>query len=166
MIRAVVGSVGLLVAIVGVVIAIGYALPRDHTASRHATFPAPADRVFAVLQDVDRYPEWRSDIAAVEVLSRTPAITWRERGSNGTITFEMREQLAPSRIVTRIADASLAFGGSWTYVLTPTKTGTSLTITENGEVYNPIFRFMARFVFGHTATLDRFLSDLTRRLGA
>ncbi len=44
-------------------------------------------------------------------------------------------------------------------------TGTRLTITENGEVYNPIFRFMSRFVFGHTATMDQFLSDLKKRVG-
>ena len=33
-------------------------------------------------------------------------------------------------------------------------------ITENGEVYNPLFRFMSRFVFGHTATIDKYLEDL------
>ena len=37
------------------------------------------------------------------------------------------------------------------------------TITEDGEVYNLIFRFMSRFVFGHTATMDAFLKNLERR---
>ena len=35
-----------------------------------------------------------------------------------------------------------------------------LTITEDGEVYNPFFRFMSRFVFGQTATLDEFVRNL------
>ena len=30
---------------------------------------------------------------------------------------------------------------------------------------NPVFRFVSRFVIGHTATIDRFLRDLGKRLG-
>jgi len=157
----VLGALGVLVL---AIVAVGYALPVVHVASREATLPAPPERVFAVLQDVERYPSWRSDVEGVEVLSRTPVTRWRETGSNGAITFEMQERQPPARIVSRIADTSLAFGGTWTYVLTPQAGGTRLSITENGEVYNPLFRFMSRFVFGHTATMDAFLKDLQQHL--
>jgi hypothetical protein len=60
----------------------------------------------------------------------------------------------------RIADPDLPFGGTWTYRLTPKGSGTRLAITEHGEVYNPLFRFVSRFVFGHTATVDRFIAAL------
>jgi hypothetical protein len=156
---------GILAAIALIVTAVGFALPREHTATRDATFAAPPDRVFAILMDVEKYPTWRSDVTSVDVLTRTPAPRWREHGSNGTITFEIQEARSPSRMITRIADTTLPFGGSWTYALSPDATGMKLTITENGEVYNPVFRFMSRFVFGHTATLDRFLSDLRVRIG-
>jgi hypothetical protein len=33
-------------------------------------------------------------------------------------------------------------------------------ITGHGEVYNPIFRLMARFVFSPTATIRRYLAGL------
>lgn len=56
-----------------------------------------------------------------------------------------------------------SFGGSWTYELTPVADGTRLRITENGEVYNPLFRFLSRFVFGHYASIDKFMADLERR---
>jgi uncharacterized protein YndB with AHSA1/START domain len=164
MLKATLITVGVLFAIVAIVTAIGFALPQGHTATRDATFAQPPDRVFAVLQDIERYPAWRSDLEAVEMLTRGPAPRWRERGRNGTITFEMQEAQAPSRMVTRIADTSLEFGGSWTYALSADGAGTRLTLTENGEVYNPIFRFMSRFVFGHTATMDAVLSDLGRHL--
>jgi len=68
--------------------------------------------------------------------------------------------------VTRIADDSLPFGGSWTYELFPSGEGTEVRITERGEVRNPIFRALSTFVFGHTVTLDRYLADLQRRAGA
>jgi hypothetical protein len=34
-----------------------------------------------------------------------------------------------------------------------------------GEVSNALFRFMSRYIFGHTATLDAYLSSLARRFG-
>jgi uncharacterized protein YndB with AHSA1/START domain len=156
----VVGAV-ILVLVVAIV-AVGALLPRAHVATREAQFTQPSSNVFAILQDVERYSTWRSDLRAVDVLSRAPVMRWREQGRDGAITFELQEAVAPRRLVTRIADPSLPFGGTWTFVLTSNDRGTRLTITEHGEVYNPLFRFMARFVFGHTATLERFLGDLGR----
>ena len=155
---------GVVVAIVLAVVLVGYALPQSHVASSGAVFSAPPATIFSTLQDVDRYPSWRSDVQTIDVIARSPHLRWREQGSNGTITFEMQEVRSPSRLMTRITDRSLPFGGTWTYEVSPHEAGARLTITENGEVYNPVFRFMSRFVFGHTATMDTFLADLRAHL--
>jgi hypothetical protein len=155
--------VGVIVALILLLIAIGYALPISHVATRETRLAAPPERVFNVLRDVEKFPTWRSDVKSVEVLATTPALRWRERGDND-IAFEMETVEAPGKIVTRIVDKTLPFGGSWTYQLSPDSGGTRLVITENGEVYNPLFRFMSRFVFGHTATIDRFIEDLGKHL--
>jgi len=42
--------------------------------------------------------------------------------------------------------------------------GTVLGITEHGEIYNPLFRFMARYVFGHEATLTAYLDGIQRKV--
>jgi uncharacterized protein YndB with AHSA1/START domain len=146
------------------VIAFGYALPVAHVATREASLPAAPERVFAVLTDVEGFPKWRSTLEGVEVAARTPHLQWRERGSDGIIAFEMQESEPPRRLVTRITDKTLPFGGTWTFTLQPEAGGTKLTITENGEVYNPLFRVMSRFVFGHTATIERYLEDLRKHL--
>lgn len=150
----------MLVALVALVVAIGYSLPVSHVATRSRDVPTSPAHTLARLTDLDAFPRWRSDVKSVEIVSRTP-LRWREHGSNGDILFE-RTDTTPDRIVTRIADPSLPFGGTWTYALSPSPRGTLVTITERGEVYNPIFRFASRFVFGHTATIDRFLEDLAR----
>jgi uncharacterized protein YndB with AHSA1/START domain len=155
--------VGGLVALVLLMVAVGYALPIGHVATREARLAVPPDRVFNALREVEKFPTWRSGVKTVEVLATTPALRWRE-GGDDDITFEMESAAPPRRMVTRIADRSLPFGGSWTYELTGENGGTRLVITENGEVYNPLFRLMSRFVFGHTATLDRYLADLQRYL--
>ena len=165
MLKAIFIVLGILCVIVLVVVAVGYALPVGHVASREATFAQPPERVFEALTDVESYPTWRSDVKTVEVLAAGPPKRWRERGSNGDITFELVEARPPVRLVSRIADADLPFGGTWTYELTSDGSGTRLTITEHGEVYNPLFRFMSRFVFGHTTTIDQFLADLNKRFG-
>ena len=38
-------------------------------------------------------------------------------------------------------------------------------ITENGTVTNLFFRFMSRFVFGYTATIETYLVDLGTKFG-
>ena len=163
MLRALILVLGVLVALILLLIAIGYALPISHVATRETRLAAPPERVFSVLRDVEKFPTWRSDVKSVEVVATTPALRWRERGDNDII-FEMETVEPPGRIVTRIVDKTLPFGGSWTYELSPQDGGTRLVITENGEVYNPLFRFMSRFVFGHTATIQKYLDDLGRYL--
>jgi hypothetical protein len=155
---------GAIVVFLLAVIAAGYALPIAHVASRDAQLAVPPDRVFETLSRVEDFPKWRSDVKSVDVLARTPRLQWREHGDNGPMTFEMQRSDPPRQLVTRITDTGLPFGGSWTFLLQPSGGGTKVTLTENGEVYNPLFRFMSRFVFGHTATIDRYLADLQRHL--
>ena len=149
--------------IVALVIA-GYLLPVAHVASVEARFARPPADVFAAIEDVRRYPEWRPDVSRVDVLSESPRVRWKESGSNGDITFELEDRVVPTRLQSRIADPSLPFGGSWTYEVTPSGSGTRVRITERGEVYNPIFRVLSRFVFGHTATMEQFLQNLAGKL--
>ena len=78
--------------------------------------------------------------------------------------FERMER--PSLLVGRIDGAGLAFGGTWTYRIVPAAGGSDLTITEDGEVYNVFFRFMARFVFGYHATMDAFIKNLESKAAA
>lgn len=155
-----------LLLIVLVVVAIGYTLPQDHIASRERTFRASADRLFAEITNPAAYPEWRTGVTRVEMLPPDHGrVSFREWGPDGDLAF-LFETIEPSRrIVTRILDIG-PFGGSWTYELTHAADGTLLRITENGEIYNPFFRFMSRFVFGQHASIDRFLDDLARRVPA
>lgn len=123
---------GSLVALVVLIVVIGALLPKAHTASRSA------------------------------LVAKSPAAVYAfaHQRAAGDKTYEIVEDQPPRRLVTRIADKTLPYGGSWTIDLSPEGSGTRITITENGEVYNPLFRFVSRFVIGHTATIDKYLADL------
>ena len=156
-----------LVGIVVLVAAIGWMLPVKHVATRQATYRATPETVFATISNVERLPTWRASVKSVEMDVSQPGRTrFRETGSDGTIAYVVEESVSPRRRVTRIDDASLPFGGTWTYELTPAGDGTTLRITEHGEVYNPIFRVMSRFVFSHHRTMETYLTELGTKLGS
>ncbi len=155
---------GLVILVVAVVIAIGAMLPKQHSASRTARLKAPPEEVWRVITDVNSFPSWR-DVKRVEILPpRNGHRVWREIDRhNQTITLEAEEEIPPRRLVTRIADRNLPFGGTWTWDVASVGEGSDLTITENGEIYNPIFRFVARYILGYHATIDATLKALASR---
>ena len=157
--KVVLYAIAVLVLIVVLVTAIGYLLPQGHLASVDALLSAPPAQVFVRINDPVHYPSWRRDLTRVEMLSAEP-LKWREHGDDDPITYEIVESRPPERLLVRIADPELPFGGTWTYELKPEGAGTRLVITERGEVYNPIFRFMSRFVFSRTATMEKMVADL------
>ena len=157
----IVGSVVLL----GVVVtAIGYMLPKAHRVSRTVRLPMTPDALYTLLSEVDKYPSWRPGVTSV---TRQPdhdgKPAWTEKVGGDSIPLRFERMERPSTLVARIADPSLPFGGTWTYRIVPEGSSSTVTITEDGEVYNPIFRFMSRFVLGHAATLDEFVRNLEAR---
>jgi uncharacterized protein YndB with AHSA1/START domain len=150
-----------------VVLVIGWALPVKHSATSEATISTSPAALYKLITDVERYPEWRSSVKRIELLPDSAGkARFRETGGDGTILYEVESAEPNQRIVTRIADRSLPFGGSWTYELIPRGDSTTLRITENGEVYNPVFRFVSRFVMGHTRTIETYLKDVSRHFGS
>lgn len=158
----------ILVVAVGLVITgLGWLLPANHQATVSAQLPAPPAAVFRYIEEVERYPVWRPDVERVEILEPTEGRTrFREHGAFGPIVFRIERVDAPTFLQVKIDDPDQPFGGTWTYVLVPDGEGTRLTITEDGEVYNPLFRFLSRFVFSQTATMTTYVEHLRQALTA
>ena len=154
--------IGGLVGLVAVMALIGLALPKGHVAARRVTLAKPPADVWRALTDLDAQTAWRRGLRRIEQLGDG---RFREHSSQGAILFEVVEERAPERRVTRIADDKLPFGGRWIYELAPAGDGTRLTITEDGFVTNPVFRFLSKTVFSTTSTIERFLHDLGTHLG-
>jgi len=124
-------------ALIAVLAAIGSMLPRNHKASRTLRVRRPP-------QDV-----WNAVTAAAGASS---------------VPVDVIESQPPYRQVTRVKDTEKMFGGTWTIAIASDPGGSSLTITEDGWVANPIFRFMAKYVFGHHATMDGILKQVAKAL--
>ncbi|HYL99792.1 MAG TPA: SRPBCC family protein [Blastocatellia bacterium] len=152
------------VALIAVVVIIGALLPKRHVVSRKALVHQSPETIWALITETSA---WRPSIKSVEVLpDREEHRVWVEEDSHGQkITYERIESVAPRLMVTQIADKSLPFGGTWRYEIEDAGGATRVTITEDGEVYNPVFRFVSRFIMGHSATIETYLKDLGNKFG-
>ncbi|MGA7237282.1 MAG: hypothetical protein WBY44_16470 [Bryobacteraceae bacterium] len=154
-----------LVALAAVIIsAVGAALPVKHRASRKARFHQPPQAIYAV---VSGPPDWRPDVKASGPLpDANGRKRWWERDAHGEkIGYELIED-SPSRLVTRIAGDRLPFGGTWTIEIAPASpTESEVRVTEDGEIYNVIFRFLSRFVFGYAGSIEAYLRNLGAKFG-
>ena len=132
-----------LVAIAGAIALVGYFLPVAHEASKSAEFNKPPAEVFALIADPNGYRGW-----------------W----DGADVKTEVVERVPPSKLVTKIVGET-QFGGTWTFDIVPTPTGSRVTITERGEIYNVIFRALSKLVFGYTGTMESCLAAAQKKLG-
>jgi len=161
-----VSLVALIIAVVAIIALIGASLPKEHVASRSILLHKNPAEVYGVVHDFTSAPRWRTDLKQVDVkIQPDGRVHFREDGKQGAVNFEVVEDVPAQRMVTRILDTDLGYSGSWTYVFAPEGAGTRLTVTENGVVSNVIFRFLSKYAFGHTATIDTYLTSLSKHFG-
>ena len=158
----VVGIVGGVLLLAGVMALIGSMLPKAHVASRSILLHRSPQDVYGVVRDFGSAPKWRADVKRIEVES---PVYFREEGKHGTVNYELVEDVPGQKMVTRIRDTDLGYAGQWTYSFTPESSGTRVTIREDGEISNVLFRFMSRYVFGQTSTIDSYLTSLAKHFG-
>ena len=119
----------------------GTTLPVAHVASRSKRIPGRPVVVWGLIND--------------------PIAT---KGWAGSAKTEVVEQDEPRLLVTKIVGES-AYGGTWTFEIAPDgHDASTVTITERGEVYNPAFRVLSRYVFGQTRSLETYLAKLEAAL--
>ncbi|MBL8523021.1 MAG: SRPBCC family protein [Betaproteobacteria bacterium] len=146
------------------VVGIGMLLPQSHVVARSMVLKQKREDIYALISEMKNAPAWRKDIEAVEeVKGEFGETLYREKSNHGLLTYRVVKREAPQKFVTTIADKDAPFGGSWIFYLVEEGGGTRLTINERGEVYNPVFRFMAKFVFGHHRTMETYLADVAKR---
>jgi uncharacterized protein YndB with AHSA1/START domain len=155
------------VALAGILILatlIGWLLPKEHSVTREARFHQPPEVVWKTITDIDAMPSWRQGLKSVKRLPDGKGFpAWVETLDTGAVPLETVFAQPPTKLVVRIADPKLPFGGTWTYEIAPLPEGSSLRIREDGEIYNPVFRFLARFVFGYSGTIETYLKSMAKK---
>lgn len=159
-------ALAVVVGVVVLAVLIGLVLPKGHVASRTVRLKAGPEAVWALMIDFAGTPRWNRAVTKVErVGDRNGHEVWNETRRDGWgMPLETVEAVAHEKLVRRIADPKLPFGGTWMYEIRPADGGSAVTITERGEVKNPIFRLMSRMM-DRRATMDAYLRALAKELG-
>jgi hypothetical protein len=160
-----------IIAILGIIVyADGVSLPLNHTTTVTGTIPASPDAVFTRIADVANGSTWRPGVKSVTMLPPKPLPDgtqqqqWTEHlAHNQTMTFLATHTEAPHRRDVLLDVPGAAYGGTWTYELSPGQTPntTTLKITEAGFITPPIYRFVMHHVLGMSYNLDTYLKDIT-----
>lgn len=117
---------------------------------------APADRVWALLTDIERIPSWTPTILAISGTMAPGGALALVSSLDPTRTFTLRVKAfqPPSH---------LAWGdamGTRTFDITPRAGGVTFRMAE--KIGGPLFPLFARMIPPFDAAFDQFAADLTR----
>lgn len=150
----------------------GRSLPREHTIKSSITITAPVDTVFKVVRSIGNQPTWWSDVKSVRPLPGRRRESWEQNmgGGAGLIALEVTSVNPGVGMVTTIIttaeeeDATQEWGGTWTYRVFQSASGTQIQITEEGWVDPPFFRIVMK-LRGKYRTVDSYLTSLAAHFG-
>lgn len=168
MMRWVIMIVVALITFVIAIFAAGAVLPRRHVASRSIRVNQTPQVVWLTIHNHADDATWRPELKTIKQLpERNGHPVWLETYKDGS-KLEIEDTVVdgPKRLVRQVRDTGNMFSGRWEIDITPLgETASTVRITEYGEVPNPFFRFMSQFVFGHTKTMEQYLTALASKFG-
>lgn len=159
--------IGLLMLAIGITGILGSRLPETHTASMSIEVGTPIDKVWAVIDDVQAFPTWLTDINKIEMLSdREGRRAFRQTQGRNSFVLEETVKQPPTLVTRTITDDSNMFTGSWEHRFEDLGNGrTRITITENGKVSSVIPRAIMHYTFGEDYYLKKFGDALKAKFG-
>lgn len=142
----------------------GSHISASHTVSVTGVVNAPPEKVWSLITNVEKVPDWRRSVKAVTMLQQDSGRDhWVEHLAHGRfMTFLAVRSEPPVRRDVQSDDPKAPYGGVWTYELSPgsSPSTTNLRITETGYINPPIYRFFMARVVGLTRNLNLYLKDI------
>ena len=156
-------GIGIAIGIVAVLAGIGFSMPNAHVAQAEADFRADPDSVYAILSNIEGWPEWHPSVGSLTPLEdSSEERSWRIKGPDGSMTVTLVGEEPPTRFIV-LADGGM-FLGRWTHHVAERPGGTRVTITEEARIDNLVIRGLTVFR-NQTSTLVRVLQALGDQLG-
>ena len=169
--RKLIRIIGLVVAVIVLLLLVvlvgGLLLPEEHHASRTLTTKQTPQAIWDAINDHANEPKWRSEVESVTSLGeRDGKPVWQENYKDGNkVALMTTEFNPPVRMVRELTDLEGPFSGRWEIDIAPTSAGSTIKVTEIGKVSNPFFRFVSKYIIGHTTFMERYLKGLAGKFG-
>jgi hypothetical protein len=146
----------------------GMSVPEHYAATVVAQVPGDPVTVFAALSDPERRPQWAPGVARIgqvsdDLLGRP---VWRELDpTNDRFEFSVVSAEFPVWCTTTTKPEEIGVAATWTWTVAPAGTGTAVTLSEEGEISNPLFRGIWALRYGAYQQVEQDLAALSRHLG-
>jgi uncharacterized protein YndB with AHSA1/START domain len=159
--------IALIVAFAMLLLVVGLLTPKGHVVTKTIKLKQKPETVWQAISDFQNQPSWRNDLQKVERMpDRNGREIWKETFKNGEVMpLETTESIAPNRLVKTMADPEMPFSGVWEMNIKPEADGSSLTITERGEIPNPLFRGVFRVFFSYEDSIVHYQKDIAKKFG-
>jgi len=155
-----------LLVIVGLFV-LGLLQPVKHSVTRSIRLNEKPEIVFAAVDNFDDLPNWSTSVLKVE---RLPARDGKSaarvtmKWGNMQMVMTQLERTPPTRLVVSAAKEGGEPLGTWTYELAGENGGCRVSLTEDGELKNPLYRAIGR-MRGLDANITQTLRDLAKKFG-
>ena len=153
----VIAAVGILVVAVAVIV-LGFFVPAERSFVNEIDIDAPADHVWQVLTDKQRYPEWQDQLDRVENISDQEWIEY-PKNSPEPLRFRLMNDGRPSRMEVSYTMGD-AMHGHWSGETTPTAKGVRLRTIDSYKTGGWFMKIMIAAFFD----LDEFAKDWNGKL--
>jgi uncharacterized protein YndB with AHSA1/START domain len=146
-----------LVALLVLIVAVGFVLPSRYHVERSLEIKAPAEKVFGLVNDPRQWATWsiwnKRDPAMKVVYSGAPAgagATWKwESRTEGVGEMEFTRSEPPKLLAYKLFFPEFGTVATGTFTLVPAGEGTRITWTNDGDMGgNPLKHYLALFMDG------------------
>jgi uncharacterized protein YndB with AHSA1/START domain len=152
-------AVGVLVALVVIAaVAAGSLIPAERSFPNEIEIKAPAEKVWQVVTDRNRYTEWQPNLTRVEVIDDKSWIEY-PKDSPEPLRFTLAKDERPSRMEFAYTMGD-SFDGRWTGDITPTATGVRLKTVDSYAAKSRMMKILVGMFFD----LDKFAKEWNSRL--
>jgi hypothetical protein len=145
-------------------------LQKDEILSASVDICATADRVYSIVSDVTRIPQWSPEVVRVQTLAPDRFQAWNRRRLGRWKTAARIVEATPDRRFSFIVQALGADWTRWTYSLEPRAGGTRLTQQFQMCVAMPMtvlaFERLALFVMDRRTDLQANMETSVHRIKA
>jgi len=139
-------------------IAAGVLVPAEQSFTNSVEITAPADKVWQVLTDRSRFPEWQTNLSKVEVVDDR---NWMEfpKDAPEPLRFTLAKDDRPSAMsfAYKMGDY---FAGEWNGCVTPTPTGVRLETVDSYATKGWVTKILMYIFFD----FDKFAKDWNSKL--
>ncbi|TGL60351.1 hypothetical protein EHQ58_07600 [Leptospira ognonensis] len=153
----------LLIFLVGLFLGIGLFQEARYTNSISETMEVPASKIWNYLLSIEEMPSRRKDVVRVEIIEKDLnhiPLAWKEiTDMGGYMLFKRGATIPDQKLEVILYESSFKMRGTWTYEMAEKNGLTTVTITEESEIFSPLIRG-AYFLAGRDSTLLQEMSML------